>query len=134
MTGWSSIPRRICVIVLSTLACACSISTVCTLIGCESGITVHLASLPTAPFRIDVRPAGGQGASYVFDCGSAPATCQQDIFFADLIADHLFITVTVAGSSRDTEITTVTYTSHRPNGPNCAPDCRTAVVTALVPG
>jgi hypothetical protein len=41
--------------------------------------------------------------------------------------------VTAGGASRDTEITQVTYTSHRPNGPSCPPDCRTAVVTAQVP-
>jgi len=56
------------------------------------------------------------------------------MFFADLIADRLLITVTAAGASRDTEIAMVTYTSHRPNGPNCAPDCRTAIVNADVPG
>jgi hypothetical protein len=134
VTAWSSIARRLFVVVLSTFICACSISTMCTLLGCESGITVHLASLPAGPFRIEVRPAGGQGAAYVFDCGGAQVTCQQDIFFADLISDHVFITVTAGGLSRDTEVTTVTYTSHRPNGPNCGPDCRTAIVTALVPG
>jgi hypothetical protein len=134
VTTWPRISRHACFVALSAFVCACSISTVCTLIGCESGITVHLASLPSGAFRVDVRPAGGQGAVYVFDCSSGPVTCQQDVFFADLIADHLFITVTAAGVSRDTEITTVTYTSHRPNGPNCGPDCHTAVVIAQVPG
>jgi hypothetical protein len=135
LTDWFSIFRRICLVAVGTLVCACSISTVCTLIGCESGMTVHLASLPATPFRVEVRPAAGQGAVYVFECGSsAPIPCGQDIFFTDLIADHVFITVTAGGISRETEVTTVTYTSHRPNGPNCGPDCRTAVVTAAAPG
>jgi hypothetical protein len=117
---------------LSALACS-GVTTVCTLIGCDGGITVHLASLPNGPFRVELRPPGAQGASYVFERGSAAVPCRQDIFFADLIADHLFATVTAGGASRDTEITQVRYTSHRPNGPSCPPDCRTAVVTAQVP-
>lgn len=117
---------------LSGIACA-DATMVCTLIGCESGITVHLASLPNGPFRVDVKPSGANDVAYVYECSDA-AQCRQDIFFAGLITDHLTVTVQVGAASRDTEAVQVQYASHRPNGPNCEPDCRTATVTAQVPG
>jgi hypothetical protein len=124
--------RLLSAAVLSSIACS-SAPTVCTLIGCESGITVDLASLPSGPFRVDIKPRGASDVAYVFECDTA-ARCRQDIFFAGLISDYLIVTVHVGAATRDTEVVQVQYASHRPNGPNCGPDCRTATVTAQVPG
>jgi hypothetical protein len=128
---WPGIARVLTYIDLSGIACS-GLTTVCTLLGCESGVTVHLASLPGGPFRVEVRPRGAGDAVYVFEC-NVGASCRQVVFFAGLITDYLVVTVKVAGAVRDTEITQVTYVSHRPNGPNCEPDCRTASVIAQVP-
>lgn len=105
---------------------------VCTLIGCESGTTVHLPTLPPSPFRIEVRSPGEDDVAYVYECG-ATTRCRQDVFFPNLIADHLFVVVSAAGRSRETEIIQIGYASSRPNGPHCEPDCRTAVITAQIP-
>jgi hypothetical protein len=132
MRGAWRLGRLISAGALSSIACS-GVTTVCTLIGCESGITVHLASLPSGPFRVDVKPRGAGDVAYVFECSDA-MHCRQDIFFAGLITDYVVVTVHVGAATRDTEVVQVQYTSHRPNGPNCEPDCRTATVTAQIPG
>ena len=115
------------------VAIRCSSPTrVCTLIGCESGVRVHLSALPSQPFRVEIGTPGSDVA-YVFDCTDDISRCRQDIFFPDLIADRLFVTVHVGTASRVTEIVQVTYTHSRPNGPNCSPDCQTADVIAAIP-
>ena len=116
---------------LVTMGCS-ELTKVCTLIGCDSGVRVHLSALPSQPFRVDIGTPGSDVA-YVFDCTNDSSRCRQDILFPDLIADHLFITVHVGAASRVTEIVQVTYTHSRPNGPNCSPDCQTADVIAAIP-
>lgn len=117
------------------VAAGCTgITEACTLIGCESGVTVHLASLPTSPFRIEVRTLSSFGTAYVFACNGTTTPCQSDVFFGDLIADHLFVTVIVGSASRETEIIQVTYKQTFPNGRRCGGACQNAVVTANVPG
>ena len=120
-----------CVTLSSTSACS-SITIGCTKIGCESGTTVHLASLPSGPFRIELRAGPPTGVAYVFECTDT-ASCRQDVFFPGMIADHFWVTVRAGAATRTTEIITVTYTVTRPNGPNCEPECRTALVTAQIP-
>lgn len=126
--------RRFCWLTAGALLCvACSgVTQACTDIGCESGVKVHLSAMPTSPFRVELRTLTGQGVAYVYDCADA-SKCSQDIFFPGLITDHLIVTVHVGTAARDTDIPQMTYVSHRPNGPNCPPDCRIATVTADVP-
>ena len=115
------------------IALACSDATrVCTLLGCQSGVTVHLPALPSQPFRIEVRTSPSDVA-YIFDCTDDNHRCRQDIFFPGLIADRLFVTVRVGTASRETEVVQVTYAHSHPNGPNCPPDCQTADVSAALP-
>ncbi len=114
-------------------SCSAIFESGCTLIGCESGVTVHLIVHPTAAFRVEVfARSPDQQPAYVFDCPNANQ-CGQDIFFPGLVADHLFVRVWVGTSSRITEITQVEYHSSRPNGSDCPPDCRQATITADVP-
>ena len=105
---------------------------VCTLIGCESGVTVHLSSLPSQPFRVEVG-APGADTQYVFDCTNDTARCRREIFFPDLGSDHLFVTVRVGTASRMTEVSQVNYTRFQPNGEHCPGDCRNADVDAAIP-
>ena len=100
---------------------------VCTLIGCESGLTVTLETLPPGAFKIevyglsaDVQPA------YVYECSVAP--CSQTVFFPGLILERGSVRVTSSAGSKLTGIRP-TYRTYRPNGPNCPPDCRQATVT-----
>jgi len=106
----------------------------CTLIGCNSGLTVHLTSLPASPFRIEVRTPASVGTAYVFECNGTTVPCQPDVFFGDLIAERLFVTVIVGSASRETEFDQVTYTQTFPNGRRCGGACQNAIVTADVPG
>jgi hypothetical protein len=132
MRTTSNVRRLITALALSSIGCS-EITMGCTLIGCHSGLTVHLASLPSEPFRVEVKPRGASDVAYVFDCSIA-TQCRQDIFFAGLSADYVVVTVRVGAVTRDTEIVQVQYTRSRPNGPNCEPECLTATVTAQVPG
>ena len=105
---------------------------VCTLVGCDSGTTVHLAALPSGPFQIAVRFPGVHDVAYIYDCGPN-AECRQDVFFPGLVAFRLYVTVTAAGRTRVTEVWQIPYTSSRPNGPHCEPECRRATITAQIP-
>jgi hypothetical protein len=131
-------PRSVFVLLAALISVDCSRSApravgVCTLLGCYDGIIVHLAAMPSGPFQIEARPTGAEGATaYVYKCDQA-LPCQQDVFFSNLIADHIFVTVLTAGHRRETEIFPISYTTSHPNGPHCEPACRRATVTAQIP-
>jgi hypothetical protein len=106
---------------------------VCTLIGCSSGLTVHLAARPVGTYRVEVFSSyPGQQPAYIYEC-SAIATCPQDIFFQDLIVDHPFVRVTTSVGTRTTEVTKVPYADFYPNGAHCGPPCRNATITVEIP-
>ena len=120
---------------LTTFACGHSAPEarkVCTLDGCHGGIMVHLTRLPSGPFRIEMRPAAAEGTTYVYECGPT-LPCRQNVFFPNMIADRVVITVVTGARSRETEIPQVVYTAYRPNGPGCEPQCQRASVTVEVP-
>jgi|SRR4029079_5473164 hypothetical protein len=119
-------------IVLLALAAGCSDAvSVCTELGCMSGLTIHLTSLPAAPFRIEVTVGGYPDILYSYDCMTGPR-CDQDAWFPGLIADRVHVTVRVGTSSRSTDITPA-YVHFRPNGPNCPPDCLSATISVIPP-
>ena len=123
--------RRALFLPLFLLGCS-AVTDVCTLIGCTSGVRVHLAALPSQPFRVEITTDGSEVA-YVFDCTADSSRCRQDIMFPDLIAVRLAVTVRVGATSRRTDIAPLVYQHSRPNGPHCAPECQTADVTAYIP-
>ena len=131
-------PRHLVLGGLLAVAAACGIfgprgDKVCTLIGCDSGLTVHLNTKPAGTYRVEVFARGpDQQPAYVYDCSTA-GICQQDIFFSGLIVDHPFIRVTTTVGTKLVEITTVTYVSSYPNGPDCGPPCRNATVNVDIP-
>lgn len=126
-------PRFLLSPFIALLLLGCSGATdVCTLIGCNSGVRLHLSALPSQPFRVEITTRDSQVA-YVFDCTTDATRCRQDIFFPDLIADRLVVTVIVGTASRRTEIAPLTYVRSRPNGPRCEPECRMANVSAPIP-
>jgi hypothetical protein len=106
----------------------------CTEIGCSDGITVHLPAVPDGPYRVEIIVGSGpSGLSYAYECAGGP-TCQQDIFFPELVLDRIVVKVTSSLGSRTTEITNPVYVTSQPNGPDCPPLCRQTSVTAQLPG
>ena len=105
---------------------------VCTQIGCESGLTVHLSAQPVGAFRVEVFALSpNEQPAYVFDC-PADSSCPQDLFFPGLIVRHPFIRITTSVGTRTIEVLSVTYISLRPNGVDC-PGCEQATVAIDLP-
>ena len=105
----------------------------CTLIGCNSGLTVHLNTKPTGTYKVEVFALSpNQQPSYVYECSNV-SNCQQDIFFAGLIVSHPYVRITTSTGTKTVEIPTVNYVTSRPNGPACDPECRQATVNVDVP-
>ena len=116
----------------------------CTLIGCRSGLRVHLVATPADPFRVELRTGSPTAQpAWVYDCPSptlctdppegvaiiSPGGVQRGIFFPDFSGDHAFVTVVTGTSRRTTEVTAIEYHVSRPNGPHCPPACRNARIT-----
>jgi hypothetical protein len=84
--------------------------------------------MPIGTFRVEVS-VDGFGAPnqplYTFECTTSP--CPVNVFFPGLLIDHGFVRVITSAGAKVTEIHPV-YESHRPNGPDCPPDCRQAAV------
>ncbi len=105
----------------------------CTLIGCNSGLTVHLSAKPTGAYKVEVFAVSpNQQPAYVYECSTA-SNCQQDIFFAGLIVSHPFVRITTSTGTKTVEIATMNYVTSRPNGPGCDPECRQATVNVDIP-
>lgn len=107
----------------------------CTQIGCSSGLIVHLGALPVGAFRVEVfANAPGQQPVYAYECDPGADQCTKDVFFPGLIVDHPFVRVTTGLGTVTREILDIRYGSHRPNGPRCGPECRTAELSVAIPG
>ena len=125
--------RHSTAVVALVLAANCSSDavSVCPLLGCTSGLTVHLASLPVSPFRVEVTVSGYPDVLYSYDCTASPR-CSQDIFFPGLTADQVQVIVRVGNATRSTDAAPSYVRSH-PNGPNCPPECLSATISVLPP-
>lgn len=112
---------------MALLSCARdpAITGVCTEIGCESGIEVILESPPTGAYRVEAS-VGGSVPKYVYECTSE-AGCAERIFFPEFTPYRVFIEVTDATGTERYEAVPV-YTERQPNGPECPPLCRNAVI------
>lgn len=109
----------------TVLASGCgSITEVCTLMGCTSGIEVQLEEEPPVPYRIEAAADGGT-ARYVYECGQT-ARCSP-IFFAEFTPDWVLFSVIVGADTTWYEVRP-TYTEQQPNGPGCEPICYNSVV------
>lgn len=116
----------------SSSSCS-SITGVCTLIGCESGLVVLLERRPEGAFRVELWHSGSPGEPrYVREC-TPVAPCGDRIFFSGYTGTQAQVTVTTA---TDTVTTAVRpeYETTRPNGPRCEPECRLATVQVQAPG
>jgi hypothetical protein len=120
-------PIMSCLAALVLAACSPFTNTarVCTEIGCNSGIKVILESPPAGAYRIEayVYP---QGPRYVFRC-ERQSGCMDQIFLVEFTPYRLFIEVVSDSGTQRYEVVPK-YQESRPNGPDCPPHCRTAVV------
>lgn len=102
----------------------------CTHIGCTNGLLVHLAALPTGPFKVEYLVNGAVKAEANCD---GTTRCAQDFEFKATVPDGVSIRVTTNAGTRVTEFGRLTFVRSRPNGPRCEPECLRANVTAQVP-
>jgi hypothetical protein len=97
---------------------------VCTMIGCESGLTVIVEAAPQGPYRVEARAAGEEPR--VRECQSEQ-DCRR-IFFADFLPEEVILEV-IAGDARSSHTVRPQVVTVQPNGPECPPTCRQARVT-----
>ncbi len=106
----------------------------CTLLGCTSGILVHLETAPVGDFTVELSTVGpDQPPVLTGACPVGPAGCATDRIFPGVTATHVWVRVTTTGGTVLHEIDSVMYEEHRLNGPRCGVTCRTAEVTVGLP-
>jgi hypothetical protein len=108
-----------------------TLSTACTLIACESGLTVQLAD-PRLPDAYTVELELPDGTTLVRSCGAT--ACGSTVFFADVTPATAVVRFVVDDEVRHQQTVTPAYTTERPNGPGCPPVCRQGTATVQVPG
>lgn len=105
---------------------------VCTLIGCDSGVTVRLASQPAGAIKIEVfyQGPGSSEPAFVYDCAE---NCLQQVTFRGFTPDHPYVRITYGGLTRGTAVSNVSYTVSRPNGEDCEPECKQGTIDLPLP-
>ncbi len=89
----------------------------CTLIGCESGLTLIMEGAPT-PVTLQVRLPDGT----VLDRQCLPQACALGTLFHGVKAPSVEISVTIDGHT-ETLTTSLTYEHYHPNGEDCGDPC-----------
>ena len=127
-----AIPRAVLTITLVLAAAfgsACGVGSPgpCTLIGC-TGLVVEVTGAPgQTPVTVVVTAPDGTTRSST--CTGATGTCP--VSFPDFTPAS--VTIRVSTSARTIEVTRQpAYEVTRPNGPECAPECRSARVTVVL--
>lgn len=103
---------------------------VCTSAGCDSGLTVWVrGGTPSTPMTVKVTAPNGTSQTQMTTCttnSACPST------FADFVPSR--VTVQVTQETRSASATfDVSYTTSRPNGQSCPPECRTSSVEITIP-
>jgi hypothetical protein len=111
-------------ILLGTAAGGCGVG--CTLIACDSGLTVRVQPAPSVAYRVEV-VSGGTGTRNVFRCNT-PGACSDAIFHAFFPARAVVEVITNADTVRR-EFANIRYDKVQPNGADCDPTCRIAMLT-----
>lgn len=112
----------------AALSSACgAVGPSCTLIGC-TGLVIEVSGAPgQSPVTVVVTAPDGSTRSAT--CTSATGTCP--FSFNDFTPAS--VTIRVSTATRTTEVTRqLAYEVTRPNGPECAPECRNARVTVAL--
>jgi hypothetical protein len=118
--------RRFLPLVMALAALSCTISSVCTLIGCNSGLTVQIQNAPTGPLSVVAVDVQSPASQYTASC-PGDTGCTNQVFFRDFTPGSVNLMVTTTAGTRQITVAP-TYETSRPNGPNCAPTCRSATI------
>ncbi|MDB4888985.1 MAG: hypothetical protein JWL61_840 [Gemmatimonadetes bacterium] len=119
--------RFVCIGVLALGGVACGAT--CTLIGCDSGLTIQFATVPTAPIHIDATSADGGNRTY--DCEKNTG-CGIPTILKDYVPQNVTLTVTYQGRTTTTTVRP-SYNESTPNGSGCGPACRSATIPLSLP-
>jgi len=121
--------RAITLVLFAAFGSGCDVvsPTACTLIGC-TGLVVEVTAAPgMTPLSVVVTAPDGSTRSST--CTSATGTCP--VSFADFTPAS--VTIRVVSGTQSIEVTRQPiYEVSRPNGPECAPECRNARVTVVL--
>lgn len=114
--------------ILANLVWACGVSdTACTLIGCSSGLIVRVSGLPEGPATLTLQVEGQPPV--IRACSSAELCELPGVQFTDQTPANATVLVTSGEFSKSFTISNPAYEDLRPNGADCPPVCRSAVVT-----
>ena len=116
-------------VALASVTCSSPFERACTLIGCAGALRIHLATLPSGPFRVEVRVPGSTAVVFAYACTT---NCTQTILTEDVTATDVRVTVYVGSNSLDTSVSGISYIVSTPNGPGCG-ECRQATITVPIP-
>ena len=99
----------------------------CTLIGCEAGLSVDVRGDRGGDVTVKVVAADGQ--TRTFECEAEAATCSS--FFADYMPENVSVTVTKSQGNTVRSFN-VSYANVRPNGEDCPPVCRQGHIEVML--
>ena len=101
----------------------------CTLVGCDSALTVVLHPVPPTPFRVEVL-GGPTSLRRMLVCEQPNSICGRgEAYFVNLVSKQAVIEVIVGTDTTRREFTNIAYTKSEPNGEDCDPTCFNAQVT-----
>ena len=117
-----------CAALLVGLASCCAFNDVCTLVGCNDGLQVHVSGdLPAElPVTVEAVARDGERREREALCAGQPRVCQAS--FEGFWPEEVMIRVT-SGSRSVAQTGRPSYSTLRPNGRCCPPSCRTAAVS-----
>ena len=102
----------------------------CTVIGCQSGLSIQFSSPPTAPYHVEATSPDAGARS--FDCTLTTGCTPPPLQMVDYTPETVTLIVTYAGHTSATTLKP-TYQVSNPNGRSCAPTCHVGTVTLPLP-
>ena len=116
-------------LIVALTVAGCEYSTLCTLIGCASGLTVEVQNAPAGPITVQASIEGASGSVYTATCPGTSG-CTNSLFFPEFTPSQAHLTITTTAGTRQ-QVVTPAYTTSQPNGPKCGPTCRGATVRVV---
>jgi hypothetical protein len=125
--------KRVRIAVASmTLAMACdNFNVACTLIGCVNALEIKFDRPAAFPYKVELTTS--EGAKHIHDCASATFCQATGVAFFNLQPATAIVKVTTPTGTTTTTVQP-TYTTSRPNGPNCGPECVAGSATVPISG
>jgi hypothetical protein len=120
--------RRYVLLAAVALALACDRgrTTDCTLIGCQSELTVEIQNAPPGPITVQAIVPNGSDTVHTAAC-PGDTGCTSTVSFAAFAPVHVHLTVTTTAGTRRWDVRP-RYGTMQPNGPRCPDICRYGTV------